>query len=122
MSFTLRIFGHAGLVRMNVVNQGSQFSSDSVYQLQMPYLWAQSLTVNGATPVASTVAPTPTGKTLDPTTVLRIEVPDTQSIRYEVNPPGRSVAASESSPILSGLNQIQFGAGWTLSVIDAART
>ena len=122
MSFDVRIFGHDGLVRMPVTNQGGQFSSDSVFQLRQPYLWAQKLTTNGTTPVASTAAALPAGQTQDKTSVLRIEIPDGQSIRYEVNPPGRNVAASTSSPIMSGNNQLQFGVGWTISIIDAAGT
>lgn len=123
MAFTVRVYGHDGLSRMRVMGSGAgQFSSDSVFQLNQPYLWAQQLTTNGTTPVASTAAPTPTGKTQDLTDVLRIEIPDGQAIRYEVNTPNRSVAASVNSPILTGNNQIKWGAGWTLSVIDGAGT
>lgn len=118
MAFNVRIYGHSGLARLNV-NGSTQFSSDSVYQLQQPYLWNQTLSTNGATAVSSTAAALPTGQTIDRTTVLRIEIPDGQSIRYEVNPPGRGVAASVNSPILSGRDQIQFGLGWTISVIEA---
>lgn len=120
MSFAVRIFGHSGLARMRVANQAGQFSSDSVFQLSQPYLWTQNLTTNGATPVSSTVAPIPAGQTLDQTTILRIEVPDGQSIRYEVNSQNRSVSASVNSPILTGRDQLAWGPGWTLSIIDAA--
>jgi hypothetical protein len=123
VAFTVRIFGHDGLSRMKVLGAGAgQLSTDSVFQLNQPYLWAQQLTTNGTAPVASSVAPTPTGKANDPTDILRIEVPDGQAIRYEVNPPNRSVAASVNSPILAGLNQIKFGASWTISIIDASGT
>lgn len=123
MPFTVRIFGHDGLSRMKVLGAGAgQLSTDSVFQLNQPYLWTQQLATNGLSPVASSVAPTPAGKANDPTDVLRIEVPDAQAIRYEVNPPNRNVAASVNSPILSGLNQIKFGAGWTISIIDASGT
>lgn len=123
MSFTVRIFGHDGLSRMKVLGSGAgQFSSDSVFQLTQPYLWNQTLTTNGATPVSSAAASLPAGKTIDSTDILRIEIPDGQAIRYEVNPTNRSVAASANSPILQGLNQIKFGAGWTISIIDASGT
>lgn len=123
MAFTVRVFGHDGLSRMRVMGSGAgQFSSDSVFQLNQPYLWAQQLTTNGTTPVASTAAPIPTGKSVDNTDILRIEIPDAQAIRYEVNQPGRNVAASANSPILSGNNQIKFGVGWTISIIDASGT
>lgn len=122
MAFTVRIFGHDGLSRMKVLSAG-QLSTDSVFQLNQPYLWSEQLVTNGTTPVASVpVTVLPTGKTNDSTDILRIEVPDGQAIRYEVNPPNRSTAASVNSPILSGNNQIKFGAGWTISIIDASGT
>lgn len=119
MSFPVRIFGHAGLARMTVISAG-QFSSDSVFQLTQPYLWTQLLVTNGATPVNSTVPALPAGMSLDATTILRIEVPDGQSIRYEVNPPGRNIAAGSQSPILTGRDQIKWGQTFTLSIVDAA--
>lgn len=116
----VRIFGHAGLARMSVIGAG-QFSSDSVFQLTQPYLWTQLLLLNGATPVNSTVNPTPAGQSLDATTILRIEVPDGTSIRYEVNVSGgRNVAAGNQSPILTGRDQIKWGQNFTLSIVDAA--
>lgn len=123
MSFTVRIFGHDGLSRMRVLGSGAgQMSTDSVFQLNQPYLWAQQLVTNGATPVGSTPAALPSGMTRDNTDMLRIEVPDGQAVRYEVNPPNRAIAASANSPLLTGLNQIKFGSGWTISIIDAAGT
>lgn len=122
MAFNVRLFGHAGLSRMVVLN-AHQFSSDSVFQLAQPYLWASGvLSSNGATPVNFTNTSLPAGQTLDNTRVLRIEVPDGQAIRYEVNPPNRSTLASASSPILTGSNQIAFGSGWQFSFIDASGT
>lgn len=116
----IRIFGHAGLARMTVISAG-QFSSDSVFQLTQPYLWTQLLVLNGATPVNSTIPPIPDGQSLDATTILRIEVPDGSSIRYEVNTQGgRNVAAGAQSPILTGRDQIKWGSKSTLSIVDAA--
>lgn len=120
MSFNVRIYGHAGLARMNVIGN-AQFSSDSVFQLTQPYLWTQLLVVNGATPVVSTIPSLPAGMSLDATTILRIEVPDGQSIRYEVNNgTARNIAAGTQSPILTGRDQIKWGSTFTLSVVDAA--
>lgn len=99
----------------------TQFSSDSVFQLQQPYLWNQTISVDGSD-VSSTVA-VPAGGVPDTTDMLFIEVPDGQAIRYEVNPPGRpggSVTAGNNSPRLSGFNTLKFGAGWLISMIDAA--
>lgn len=119
MAFSVRLYGHTGLARMSVIGAG-QFSSDSVFQLTQPYLWTQLLTA-GAAPVSSVIPPTPDGQSLDATTILRIEVPDGQSIRYEVNTQGgRNVAAGTQSPILTGRDQIKWGSKSLLSIVDAA--
>lgn len=120
MAFNVRLFGHAGLMRMKVLN-AHQLNTDSVYQLAQPYLWASGpLTSNGATPVGFTNTNLPSGQTTDNTDLLRIEIPDGAAIRYEVNPPNRSISASTNSPILTGNNQIKFGSGWGFSFIDAS--
>lgn len=114
MSFLVRIFGHRGLSQM-VLTKPKQYSSDSVFQLTQPYEFSKSLLLSGATPDSST--PTTVG---DLTTILRVEVPDGQSVRYEINPSGRSVVAGTQSPILSGHDQFEFYQGWTISMVDAA--
>lgn len=116
MAYNVRIFGHRGLSQM-VLNMPKHFSADSVFQLSQPYEFAQTISVSA---VAAASAPTAVG---DKTTILRIEVPDGQSIRYEVNPPGRTggvVTAGSGSPILSGHDQFEFYQGWSISLIDAA--
>lgn len=119
MAFTVRIFGHRGIEQLHV-NNPKAFSSDAIYQLVQPYEWGQALVSNGLTPVVSAPVAAP-----DATQILRIEVPDGQAIRYEINPTNRTggaVAAGPNSPILSGINQFYFRQGWTLSIIDAATT
>lgn len=117
MSFTVRIFGHQGIVPLQVI-ESTQFRADSVFQLKQPYVWSQALIVDTPAAVSSAAASTPAGYSTDPTTILRIEVPDGKTIAYEVNSPGRSVAATANSPRMSGKDQIQFGVGWTISMID----
>lgn len=122
MSFNVRIMGHDGLVAMKVINDSGQQHSDSVYQLRQPYLWEQTISVSGAA-VSSTAVTNVPGYTLDPTSIIRIEVPDGQTIRYEINPPNRPggvKTASADSPSLSGKDQFQWGAGWTISMVDAS--
>lgn len=114
MAFNVRVFGHRGIVQLPFVNP-RQFSGDSVYVLMQPYEWSQVLTTNGATAVSSSAVPTP-----DLTQLIRIEVPDGQSIRYEINSPGRVVSAGNSSPTMSGITQLFFGTSWTISVVEAA--
>lgn len=116
-TYNTRIFGHRGVTRLRT-DQGQEGGTDSVQVLLQPYVWAQALTVTiGGGAVSSTVA-APAGVTNDPTTMLHIEVPDGQIIGYEVNEGQRLVTASAASPRLSVSGDIQFGAGWTLSVID----
>lgn len=115
MAFNARIYGHRGVRRL-VTDQGQQGGTDSAIVLLQPYVWAQSLAVTGSA-LSSTVA-APAGFTSDPTTMLHIEVPDGFIIGYEVNEGTRSVAASALSPRMSVSGNIDFGPGWTLSVID----
>lgn len=118
-AFNIRVFGFRGIQQMKNFNP-KQFSSDSVYQLVHPYIFAQVLVVNGATPVSS--APL-TGGDYDQVTILRVEVPDGQAIRYEINPPTRQggvVAAGNASQYHSGLDTFYFAPGWTISAVDAA--
>lgn len=120
MAHTVRIFGLAGIVPLQVVDSKMQVQS-SILQLKQPYLWRQQL-VADAVAAASVAAAIPAGYSNDPTTILRIEIADGFAIRYEVNPPGRNVSADANSPFLTGLDQIEFGPGWLLSIIDAAST
>lgn len=112
MSFNTRIFGHSGIQQIENIRP-KQYSADSVYTLVQPYTFSQVLSTSA---VAVSSAP----NVVTTTTILRIEVPDGQTIRYEINPPGRNVAASTNSPSLSGKDQFYFAPGWSVSVIDAA--
>ncbi len=119
MAFTLRIYGYRGLTQLPQ-NLPKQYTADTVFTDTEPYEFRQILVSNGLTPVASAPQPAP-----DQTAYVRVEVPDGQSIRYEINPPNRAggaVVASASSPILSGINRFEFHSGWSLSFIDASGT
>ena len=111
MTTAVRLFTHRGLVStpITVTNRDSK---DSVYLLEQPYLAAELLS-------ATTAAVTSSGATAPANaSILRVEVEDGKSIRYEINPPSRAVAASANSPVLSGKDQFHFGVGWTISVIE----
>jgi hypothetical protein len=82
-----------------------------------PYEFAASAVSNGLTPVFLG-----NNNPADLSRVLRVEVPDGAQIRYEINNGGRSVSASAASPILSGVQHLQWGAGWNFSFIDATGT
>lgn len=112
MAFNVRCFAHEGLSQMRLILP-NQFSSDSVFQLTQPYKWSQVISVSSA-PVSSSPDAT------DRVTILRIEVPNGELVRYEINPPGRAIDAGNASPILSGNDQMVFMPGWTISLVDAA--
>jgi hypothetical protein len=113
MAFNVRVFGYRGIRQMDNVLP-KQFSSDSVFYLDQPYEFSQLLVADVA---AVSSAP---DAVHDKVTILRVEVPDGQTIRYEINSPGRNVAAGVNSPSLSGKDQFGFSPGWTISIIDAA--
>ena len=95
-NYNVRVLGFRGVQQIPLINS-RQFSSDSVVQLVYPYEFSQVLVVaGGGGPVSSAADP---GKN---TQILRIEVPDGQTIRYEINPPGRAVAAGPQSPAYRG--------------------
>jgi hypothetical protein len=120
MAFNVRLHGYQGIVAMKVTNESGQQHSDSVYQLQQPPVWAQTVSVTAA------AAPLVTPVTVlapfvgDVSGVLRIEVPDGQAIRYEINPPNVSRTAGSTSPKMSGVDQFQWGSGWSISLVDAS--
>jgi hypothetical protein len=112
MAFNVRIFGHRGTRQLPVTNP-MQMQADTVQVLEQPYEFSQVISVSA---VAASSAADPSTKVQ----LLRIEVPDGQTVRYEINPPNRTTAASTNSPSLSGKDQFFFGTGWTVSLIDAA--
>src|ERR1700704_761346 len=111
MAFNVRVFGYRGVTHLTIVLP-KQFSSDTVSQLDQPYEFSQVISVSGA--AASSAADTGAK-----TTLLRIEVADGQTVRYEINPPGRNVAAGNASPRLSGVDVFAFAPGWSVSLVDA---
>lgn len=112
MAFNVRVFGHRGIEQL-ILNKPRQFSSDSVFQLAQPYEFSEVL-------LASSVAVSSSPVSNPNVTLLRVEVPDGQTIRYEINPPGRSVVAGTQSASLSGKDQFYFRNGWQISIIDSA--
>jgi hypothetical protein len=116
MAFNVRVFGHRGTRQIIEVNP-TQYTADSIFVLYQPYEWSQVIATNGA------VAVNTISVANDASIVIRVEVPDGQTIRYEVNPPNRTggqVAAGNGSPRLSGIDIFQWGLGWTFSIVEAA--
>lgn len=120
MAFTVRIFGYKGV---NQIHQGfvRQYNSDSIFVMDEPCEWSQSLTTNGTTPVTST------SQNPDAAHIVWVEVPDGQTIRYEIQPHGPTGTGARIAGVgsrkMSGENAVfWYGPGTTISVIDAAGT
>src|SRR5882672_7901493 len=119
MAFNVRLFGYRGIVQ-GLIQIPRQDSKDSLFMLYQPYEFAVLGASNGTTPVS---LQSPLLAQVDQSRIARVEIPDGNAIRYEVNPPQRTgglVAASTNSPILTGIMQLAWGPGWQLSFIDAA--
>ena len=114
MAFDLRITAYEGMQQIPNIHP-KQFASDSVHVMIEPYKWSQKITSNGATPVSS--APDTTANV----NVIRVEVADSQAIRYEIQPNAGTVRApGTTSPKLTGYDIFYFKPGWTFSFVDAA--
>lgn len=114
MSFNVRIFAYPGIVAA-IQPQIVQQSADSVFMLRDPYLTGQKLASNGATEVASAVMP-------KGTKLLRVEVDDGNTIRYEVRMGPNVRTASTNSPTLSGREIVFVSEGAIFAFVDAAAT
>lgn len=114
MPFNVRIFGYRGTTEVPVALPKS-FRSDSVQVLSEPYEFAQKLPSAGSAPVPS--APDTVHTAVK---VLRVEVPDGNSIRYEIGPSTTVRTPGDTSPILSGLDTFEFAPGWVFTFVDAA--
>lgn len=114
MTFSVRIYAYSGIVAA-IQPQVVQQSADSVFLLRDPYISGQKLTSNGATEVASTALPVGTK-------VLRVEVDDGNTIRYEVRMGANTRAASTNSPTLSGRELIFVSDGAVFAFVDALAT
>jgi hypothetical protein len=114
--FNVRVIAFRGIRQLPKVLP-QEFSSDSVYQLEHPPEWSQTIIAGAA---AVSTAP---DTVHDRVRIIRIEVPDGEAIRYEINPPNRAggvVAANSNSQRFYGSDEFPFYPGWSLSVIDAS--
>ena len=101
---------YRGLTQLPVSTQ-NQMITGGAYALEQPQLSSETLSTSG-TAASSGAAPAATK-------IAYVQVPDGSTIRYVWNPPNYSVAASATSPSLSGHQTFPIGPSWTLSAIDA---
>lgn len=115
MAFNVRVYGYRGMRQLPNLSQ-RQNTDDAVFALEEPYDWAQLINVNGGA-MDPFIGP---GANPDLANILRIEVPPDQAVRYEINTPGRNVAAGNLSPRLSGVDVFPWTKGSSLIMVDAA--
>lgn len=113
--FNVRVFGYRGMRQIPHLNN-VQYTSDTVYALEEPYEWSDVVSVNGATMTPVTII----APANDKSKILRIEVADNAQIRFEINPPGRAVAAGNKSPRMSGIDVYPWSPGYSFNCVDAA--
>lgn len=117
----VRIFGYKAMVQIKQ-SLVKQFTGAGVFVRQEPYLWAQTLALNGLTPVETTV----NAAAVDDCDFIVVEVDDDTAVRYELNPGGPTGTghrnASAGSPKGVGEFPMQWFKGATISFIDAAGT
>lgn len=112
MSFNVRIFAYSGIVPA-VQPRVTQMSTDSVFMLIEPYTQGQKQASNGATEVA--FSPVPAG-----TKLIRVEVDDGNTIRYEVRMGANTRTAGTNSPTLSGRDIIPVSDGAVFAFVDSS--
>lgn len=114
MAATVKVIAYAAAIAVPQHPTG-RYTTDSVALLKQPYLAREVLTPDTSTAVSSSSSTAPTG-----TQFVEVQVQDGKTICYEVTPAGQTaVTATQSSPWLSGRALLHFGAGWTISVIEA---
>jgi hypothetical protein len=116
MSATVRLFTHAGLALAHVANFAEQKADQSISLLKQPYLARANITVDTGTPQSSTADLSP-----QHTRLLHIQVEPGKRVHIELTPEGQTLrVADTSSPIYEGDDQVEFGRGWIVSLLEAA--
>lgn len=115
MTATVKVFTISGLDTAANVS-GSNLSYDSVKLIKWPYLGSAALSATTGGAVSSDASIAPAG-----TRLLFIQVQPGKTITYELTPDQHTPrAATANSPWLTGDTMLQFGPGWTISVLEVA--
>lgn len=114
MTANVRIFIFSGTVTANVA-AGNRLSVDSVQLLKWPEQGRDALTCDTGISDTSDPAQAPRD-----TSLAYVQVDPGKVVAYEVNPDGHvpRTPTAGGSPRMSGDTMIQFGPGWTLSVVE----
>lgn len=113
----VRLFTHEGMISAPASSYSGQGSANAIWLLQHPYLSRQAFDISTGAAVSSdpaVLAPTDFSK------ILRVEVDEGVRIRFEVTKQNQTPRiADQDSPILYGEDQIPFGKGYAISIIQA---
>lgn len=117
--FNVRVFAYRGIREIAQVLP-KQFSADSVKVNAEPALSRQIINVAASGQAYESVPDANDA----PATCAVIEVPDGYAVRYVVNPLGPSgsghVNAASVDRKMTGTQIVEWGAGYSISVIDAS--
>lgn len=115
---SVRIFTYAELLTAPVSPSSGRFASDSIGLLKQRYLGRDTVTVSTGSPVTTDSSAAP-----QHTKLVQVLVDPNVIVHYEVFPEGYSgaiSAATTDSPFFSGTQLLNFGAGWTISFLEAS--
>ena len=116
MATAVKLFAYSGMIAHHVATYNGQQSFHANFALKQPYLAREAITA-GASALASTadLSASPSTK------MLRVEVEPDKRIRYEITPKGADARTADAdSPLLYGEDHLEFGPGWTISVVEVA--
>lgn len=114
MAAVIRIFYHQGLVSAPMANGMGRNSSEGLQMLHQPYIGRDFVCCALDEAVSTDGSNAVPGSHL-----VRVEVQPGKAVYYEVNPPGRNFKVTDCSPMFSGNITLPFGAGWTMSFLEA---
>lgn len=109
---TSHVHYYKGLVQLPK-DKATQFGADSVLALAQPHLGSGgAIATNASTAVSSTAAPAQTQ-------IAVLKPPAAVRIYFEVvNESNTGTVATTDSPIAEGETVVQFGEGWTISILE----
>lgn len=114
MTAIVRVFSHPSLITAPSSSAGGRFASDSVGLLKQPYIGNEKITVDSITPATTLAASAPSG-----TGIVFVQVQSGKTVHCQVSPANIDpVAATTSSPVLSGDTVLNFGPQWRLSFLE----
>lgn len=114
MTAAVRMFAYAGVTPLNRVSD-QQAVNNTEFVYREPYLANQTITINTGGSQTSSVNLSPQGSR-----VLRIEVQKGHVVHYEVTLQGNAPkVATTDSPTLEGHDHVDWGVGYTISLLEA---